>query len=152
MLSLGIAIFVEESIIAEGIGALAGEILDMETMSLTRGGEKIADLTRVLDLESNENKVRVDYTDSATPQDRKTVRDIMGRNINMFGQGASGSIRMILLKKGSVEHWAFASREFEKRDYSVVRDAKTERYLNKFIELYFAQRRGETAESTGAKS
>jgi hypothetical protein len=116
---------------------MAGEYIPMETMKIKKDDQDIATITRVLDSSNFDNRLKIDFNKNATDIDRMTIKDIFSRNISIFGKGKTGSIKWIYFKKGTIEHWAFAGVELEKRKYQVMRDKKTTDYLKQLIKNYF---------------
>lgn len=116
---------------------MAGEYIPMEMMKVYRDNKEIAIITRVIDSSNFDKRLKIDLTKDSNDIDRTVIKDIFSRNISIFGKKPDGSITWFYFKKGSMEHFSFASLELEKRNYKVMRDKKTTDYLKQLIKNYF---------------
>lgn len=99
-------------------------------------GTPLAQAFRLIERDTYENRVAVKFDKGVPEAERRSVSEVLSRNIHMFGKGSGGGIRWLYFKKGTIEQWVFAAIELEKRGFKIRRDDGTRQHTREFVSLY----------------
>ena len=111
--------------------------IQLQTFWIMRSdGTPLAQAARMIERDTYENRVGIKFDKGVLEDEKRSISEVLSRNIHMFGRGEGGGVRWLYFKKATLEQWVFAAIELEKRGFKIRRDDGTRQHTRELVSLY----------------